>query len=34
MQVSDEEDDEISATKYIASREPPTPVRPIRRGRR
>ncbi|KAL3156021.1 hypothetical protein ABBQ32_013009 [Trebouxia sp. C0010 RCD-2024] len=33
-ELSDEGDDEISATKYIASREPPTPVRPVRRGRR
>ena len=34
MQISDEEDDEISATRYIASREAPTPVRPVRGGRK
>lgn len=34
LQVSDDEDDEISATRYIASREAPTPVRPIRAGRK
>lgn len=34
VQVSDDEDDEISATRYIASREAPTPVRPIRAGRK
>ena len=34
MQVSDDEYDDISATRYIASREAPTPVRPIRAGRK
>lgn len=34
MQVSDEEDDEISATRYISTREALTPVRPIRQGRK
>lgn len=34
MQVSDDEDDEISATRYIASREAPTPVKPVRGGRK
>lgn len=33
-QISDDEDDEISATRYIASREAPTPVRPVRGGRK
>ena len=33
-QASDEEDDEVSATSYISSREALTPVRPIRGGRK
>ena len=34
MQLSDDEDDEISATRYISSREALTPMRPGRGGRR
>ena len=33
-QVSDEEDDEMSATRHISSREALTPVRPIRQAGR
>ncbi len=34
LQVSDEEDDEMSATRHISSREALTPVRPIRQAGR
>jgi len=34
LQVSDDEDDEMSATRHISSREALTPVRPIRQAGR